>query len=504
MRYSMTKLMLTVMVALLTSFVFAQDIPVTFQVDMGVAAFKGAFDPATDNVVIRGDFQADAGDPGGNWQGDYFTMEDTDGDTIYTLTINFPSTTSGNNYEHKFVIAPDGWEGSPNRPFTITPPSVTLPVVWFNNDSVYAQQVVNTINFTADISGILGIGVGGAFDPDVDSLLVMGLDWDGLGVLLSDPSERRMFNTDPFNTGIYTTSLTFQGSLGDSTKWKFKAYPDARFSNGGWETGDDRWHNYLPDGSTTDLPVIIPRITPLLPPISTDINIQFTVDMTGAVNRYNGQPIPLNELEFVGMRGGADFLGNWSGGGNWLPSDTTTGLMKVLTPIGDNKWRITVTAPSGTNGGVYEYKFAAMYPGADTVNGGSSPLDNEGGFGVNHNFILYDAPGAFLEFNNIFGVFTTSVRQIDDMTPVAFELQQNYPNPFNPSTTIRYNLPQAGFVNLKVYNALGEEIAILINKEQASGVYEVTFEAINLPSGIYFYRLESAGFVSTKKMMLVK
>src|SRR5690606_9969003 len=138
----------------------------------------------------------------------------------------------------------DGWEGADNRPFTITPPSVVLPVVWFGNDSLYTQQVVNTLNFTADISGILEIGVGGAFDPDADSLLVMGLDWDGLGVLLSDPSERRLFNTDPFNTGIYTTSLTFQGPLGDSTRWKFKAYPDARFSNTGWETGDDRWYAY--------------------------------------------------------------------------------------------------------------------------------------------------------------------------------------------------------------------------------------------------------------------
>ena len=499
----MKKLMLTILFALFTTFTIAQDIPVTFQVDMGVAAYKGSFNPASDIVVIRGNFQIAAGDTA-DWQGNMFLMEDTDGDTIYTLTVNFPSATSGNNYEHKFVIAPNGWEGADNRPFTITPPSVVLPVVYFSNDSVYATQVENTINFLADITGILGIGVGGAFDVNSDSLLVMGLDWDGLGILISPEADRRMANPFPGQPGRFVTSLTFQGSLGDSTKWKFKAWPDSRFSNGGWETGDDRWHTYQANGTTVDLPVIIPRITPLLPPIATDITIQFTVDMTGAVNRYNGQPIPLNELEFVGMRGGADFLGNWSAGGNWNVSDTTTGLMKVLSPIGDNKWRITVTAEAGTNGGVYEYKFAAMYPGADTVNGGSSPLDNEGGFGMNHNFILYDAPGGVLEFNNLFGDFTTSVRQIHDLIPVAFELEQNYPNPFNPSTTIRYNLPQAGFVNLKVYNALGQEVALLVNQEQVSGVYEVTFDAANLSSGIYFYKLESAGFVSTKKMMLVK
>lgn len=489
---------------LFTTFSFAQTtIPVTFSVDMGVAAFKGQFNPSSDQVVIRGSFQADAGDPGGNWQGNLFAMTDNDGDTIYTLTVDFPSSTAGNNYEFKFVIAPDGWEGGNNRQFTVTAPGVVLPTYWFSNDSIYAQQVVNTINFTADISGILGIGVGGAFDPNQDSLLVMGLDWDGLGVLISDPSARKMLNTDPFNPGIYTTSLTFQGSLGDSTKWKFKAFPDSRFSNGGWETGSDRWHVYQPDGSTTDLPVIVPRITPLLPPISSDVNIQFTVDMTNAVNHYNGQPIPVNQIEFVGLRGGADFLGNWSSG-CWCPSDTATGLMKVLSPIGNNKWSITVTAVAGTNGGVYEYKYAAMYPGADTVNGGSSPLDNEGGFGQNHSFILFDAPGGLIVLNNNFGDFTTSVDQISDLVPAAYQLEQNYPNPFNPVTTIRYSVPKEGQVSLKVYNILGQEVVTLVDQQQSAGTYEVKFGAPNMASGMYFYTLEADGVKLTRKMMLVK
>lgn len=499
----MKKLVITALM-LFTTFSFAQTIPVTFNVDMGVAAFKGQFNPSTDQVVIRGSFQADAGDPGGNWQGNFFTMSDSDGDTVYTLTVDFPNTTNGNNYEFKFVIAPDGWEGGSNRTFTVTAPGVVLPTYWFSNDSVYSQQVVNTINFTADISGILGVGTGGAFDPNQDSLLVMGLDWDGLGILISDPSARRMVNTDPFNPGIYTTSLTFQGSLGDSTKWKFKAFPDSRFSNGGWETGSDRWHTYQPDGSVIDLPVIVPRIQPLYDPVQTDINIQFTVDMTDAVNRYNNQPIPLNELQFVGMRGGADFLGNWSSGGCWCPDDTTAGLMKVLTPIGNNLWTITVTAPAGTNGGVYEYKYAAMYPGADTVNGGSSPLDNEGGFGINHNFVLFDAPGGIIVLNNRFGDFTTSVDQISDVVPATYVLEQNYPNPFNPVTTIRYSLPKEGMVSLKVYNILGQEVVTLVNQEQNAGTYEVKFGAPNMASGMYFYTLEANGVSLTRKMMLVK
>ncbi len=476
---------------------------VTFSVDMGVQVFKGLFDPSTQDVVIRGDFQVDAGDAGGNWQGAYFEMADADGDTIYTLTVLFPDSTEGKSYEHKFVIPdPETWEGAPNRPFTVAAPNVILPTVWFGDDSSYLVPVTNTIDFTADISGILGIGAGGAFDDAQDSLLVNGLDWDGLGTLISPAADRRMVK-DLFTPGIYTTSLTFKGTA-DSTKWKFKAYPDARFSNGGWETTPDRWYVYQADGSTTVLPTIVPNIQPLYDPIASDVDIIFTVDLTDAVNRYNDLPIPLNELEFVGIRGSADFLGSWITGGNWVPSDTVDGLyMKVLTDIGNNQWQVTLTAPAGTPGGVYSYKFAAMYPGADTINSSSSPLDNEAPSGINHDFTLVDSPTPIIQ-DVLWLTRATDVQQIDDMIPGTFELAQNYPNPFNPSTTIRYNLPEAGFVTLKVFNALGEEVALLVNQEQTAGVFEATFDASFLSSGIYFYRMESGTFVDTKKMILVK
>ena len=136
------------------------DIPVTFQVDMGVQAYEGNF-PAGANVVVRGDFQIAFGDTA-NWGGNLFQLSDTDGDTIYTGTFNAPASLAGNSYIFKYVIvnppAGDNWESTPNRPFTVTAPSTTLPVAWFNNDSVYTTiyEVTNTLNFTADISGILG------------------------------------------------------------------------------------------------------------------------------------------------------------------------------------------------------------------------------------------------------------------------------------------------------------------------------------------------------------
>lgn len=107
------------------------------------------------------------------------------------------------------------------------------------------------------------------------------------------------------------------------------------------------------------------------------------------------------------------------------------------------------------------------------------------------NFQLWDnsAPSDVEEYTNI---------------PAVFELNQNYPNPFNPSTKIVYSIPQAGYVNLTIYNVLGEIVAVLVNGYRDAGVYNYTFNAENLTSGAYVYKLTSNSNVSIKKMLLTK
>jgi len=85
-----------------------------------------------------------------------------------------------------------------------------------------------------------------------------------------------------------------------------------------------------------------------------------------------------------------------------------------------------------------------------------------------------------------------------------YKLSQNYPNPFNPSTIIKYQIPAGGNVTLRIYDILGREIKTLVNKYQQSGTYEITFNAVNLSSGIYFYQIRTNNFISTKKMILIK
>jgi hypothetical protein len=88
--------------------------------------------------------------------------------------------------------------------------------------------------------------------------------------------------------------------------------------------------------------------------------------------------------------------------------------------------------------------------------------------------------------------------------PKESALYQNYPNPFNPSTTISYSLAKSGFTDLKIYNLLGKEVAVLVNEYQAAGNHQVKWHAEGLASGIYFYKLRSAGFSETRKLLLQK
>ena len=96
------------------------------------------------------------------------------------------------------------------------------------------------------------------------------------------------------------------------------------------------------------------------------------------------------------------------------------------------------------------------------------------------------------------------VREDVNTSVNSYSLSQNYPNPFNPSTIIKWQIPEAGLVNLKIYDVLGCEIATLVNKEFTAGKHEFELNAADLASGVYFYRLKAGSFIQTKKMLLIK
>jgi hypothetical protein len=102
------------------------------------------------------------------------------------------------------------------------------------------------------------------------------------------------------------------------------------------------------------------------------------------------------------------------------------------------------------------------------------------------------------------GLASSPTAEISDETDTLYGSSQSYPNPFNASTVIMYQLPTSGHVTLRVYNTLGQEVARLVDGIQDAGFKSAMFDASRLPSGVYFYRLETASYVLNKRMLLLK
>ncbi len=148
--------------------------------------------------------------------------------------------------------------------------------------------------------------------------------------------------------------------------------------------------------------------------------------------------------------------------------------------------------------------------------GDPDPLYNDQEDPVNPGYALFPSMGTLSNDMGAYGgptstilpVVLTSIKEEESggSLPGTFHLYQNYPNPFNPETTIRFSVPSKSYVSLKVYNLLGMLITVLFSGEKQEGVYEINFnsEDFELPTGVYFYRLESGNFSSTRKLLVIK
>jgi hypothetical protein len=161
------------------------------------------------------------------------------------------------------------------------------------------------------------------------------------------------------------------------------------------------------------------------------------------------------------------------------------------------------------------YRFQRYTPSSDSVSsiGRVTNTYNTAlfGFDLRRYVRAFDSPvnatsrllqSAFFFVEN--GTPLSSTEPVSTNRPKEFKLEQNYPNPFNPTTTIQFAVPSVSDVKLDVFNILGQKVASLINRRMEAGLHTVNFNATNLSSGVYFYRLQSGSFVQTKKMMLIK
>jgi hypothetical protein len=108
------------------------------------------------------------------------------------------------------------------------------------------------------------------------------------------------------------------------------------------------------------------------------------------------------------------------------------------------------------------------------------------------------------DYSNEASLSLVGVKEEKEIIPTEYSISQNYPNPFNPTTKLKLALPKAALTKLIIYDLLGREVQTLINKELEAGYHEINFDASNLPSGVYYYRIQSGDFIQTKKMILIK
>jgi photosystem II stability/assembly factor-like uncharacterized protein len=226
---------------------------------------------------------------------------------------------------------------------------------------------------------------------------------------------------------------------------------------------------------------------------STDLGVTWTSGATtGTANTYG---VHFNSIT-NGLAGGTAMVGTTNGGTSFtaVTSPGTAGNMNGIEGQGTDWWALRSDANiyRSTNGGTAwttaYTQTAAVFQDIDFVDAAGCPK----GWAVGN-------AGAIARMAT-----TTGIANYNNEIPSSFNLKQNYPNPFNPTTNINFSIPKSGFVTLKVYDMVGQEVATLVNEVKSAGNYIVGFNASNLPSGAYFYRLESGNIVDTKKMLLIK
>ncbi len=188
-------------------------------------------------------------------------------------------------------------------------------------------------------------------------------------------------------------------------------------------------------------------------------------------------PVPVELTSFTGVQNGSTITLNW----NTATELNNRGFDVERTEMNQNNWqRVGFVQGNGTSTNPHAYTFADKNLNAGSYSYRLKQVDNDGSY----------------KYINLSESFT--------IEPGDYSLSQNYPNPFNPTTVIKYSVPEKNQVTIKIYNVLGSQVATLVNEVKPAGNYEVSFNASELSSGVYYYTISAGKFTSTKKMILMK
>ncbi len=468
------------------------------------------FDPAQHVVGVKGAQLPNHNDFGDiSWSRTFVLNPEPANDKIWSGRLRFPTPSS---IAYKFVIASKDdhnvikWESDPNREVTVSK-DTTLRWTTFDRKVIAPAKTVQ-LYFSVDMSVYQMIGY---FKPDSGDVVLVRGSFNGWG-------EQNQLQPSTLEPGVWEGFIPITAAPGDFIEYKYyiKTGNDnqARVPNAGWEPGANYKYTFT-DADTQEVPR---RYFAGAGPegfVQKDEGVEVWIycDMRNVTDK-NGDPITKVDSLFVAGSQPPLF---------WIWDEPTRDRSGVRLyddgrypdkVAGDTIYSIAITFPKWSSKGPIQFKFA--------VNG---IVDNEAGFQEDHLLFLDDLPnqpgkkainelevvkfgrqrglGPFKDTVRIVNKFIVGVKETGEV-PLTYALYQNYPNPFNPVTTIKYSIPNSERVVLKVYNILGQEVATLIDEEQRAGVYEFRFDASNLASGVYFYRLQAGKFIDVKKMMLVK
>jgi hypothetical protein len=467
---------------------------VEFNVNMSIKALKGTFTPGERQVFLAGNFNG--------WNTSATEMTDNDNDSIYTTTIDTFAVDDTLYFKFITVAGSDiVWESDPNREYVVPSGSSTFSD-YFDRDSLYEPGTTKNVAITFSCNMEFEI-VSGRYNPATDTLTVRGSfnGWSGDDIMSQSAS-------DP---NYYEKTVDYVTNVGEEIAYKY-AYINA--TGVAWEGDPNKTYTISQDDYDNGTAFTERTYNDLtLDNVTNNIvTIKFVVNVNGAVSSVTGQPF--ESIDNVVLCGANPPL-QWPGGG-WPDSDSLAVKDKFLFNDGthgdevadDSLWSLDLDFPQYSPLRI-QYKYGANWA-LDSLNTGSN--DNESSVGTDHFLNLTSDllsatvrnQWSVMGDHELVDVVVTGVDEISSSVPSVYSLSQNYPNPFNPTTNIRFAVPEAGLVTMKVYNLLGQEVATLLNEYKNAGTYNVDFNAVNLSSGVYFYQINAGNYSDTKKMILMK
>ncbi|MBT4383346.1 MAG: T9SS type A sorting domain-containing protein [Candidatus Marinimicrobia bacterium] len=465
------------------------EVNVTFRLD-------AQYEEVGSGVYLAGSMQG--------WTPTNSPMSDADGDGVWEISMPLMS---GETYQYKFVLNGDGWETVPddcatdgNRTITVDAMNMVLDAVCYGGcQSCSGPPTVANITFQADMTELLDFG----WDGSTHFLELRG----GMNGWAAGDN----FEEDLLDPALYSLTKEVSAYVGDTLEWKYKAGPDESWNNNGWETTANRTFEFTGEDIVLDpaLPGILPTGE-----LQNDVTVEFSITWhDGTLNANNSEPFP-QAPDTIIVNG--SFLNCWCTWGNCMGSGCAE-------PVSDDVPRLTDEDGDGIYTGVLElaaghpnvitFKHGAYYPGVEDVPGDNGSMDNEAGFGADKViYIPSETSGAFL-YEGVFGSNNPENPWLgiigNGVIPQEFAVRGNYPNPFNPITSIRFDIDIQSDVMVSIYNLMGEEVITLHNGEMTPGQYSVTWNAkdqsgIQVPSGMYLYRITSNNRAKAGKMLLLK